>query len=599
MVYITAYTYKPNRILYYMEPTENEIDDYLKGVIPDSLKVYDGAFGTYCSPSLFIIGDEEPKRKVIGIEYRPDDLRIEYPTDLNMVNMEASYMVSAVLPEDVFLSADNYIEQIEAIKYNVKDREYYRGLIRINENADFVIIDTTKSSGMLYYKAEDVSAEDFFDDPVLDTATESQLYNAAFRDSITGHYNWNYIWPIITGYGLRGIQDYAFVHFDVKDFKAINFVYGHDVANNVLRRVTQKMMQEPWIYHSARCDNDNFSMMIKDMPVEETVEKLLKFFDDISVLDEDKNYHVYYRCGFVPMKNTLLLCDRVADAGKHIQRLGNKLYETEIQVYTDKMHDELDWSEKIKAYLDTAIENDEFLVYLQPKYDIRTNKLCGAEALIRWKYQGKALLSPARFVPIFETGGLISKLDYIVLNKVCAYLKRWKNEGKTLYPISVNLSRKSIGDVDLIRHITEIVDLYCVDHSLIEFELTESVAYENQDYMIEVLNELKKNGFKISIDDFGTGYSSLSILTVLPINTIKIDKSFVDRIGNTAGNDKDKIVAKQIIDLAHNLELECIAEGAEDESQVNTLLEFGCEMVQGYYFSKPLPVEEFEDKAFK
>ena len=334
-------------------------------------------------------------------------------------------------------------------------------------------------------------------------------------------------------------------------------------------------------------------MMIKDMPEEETREKLLKFFDEISVLEEDKNYRIYYRCGVVPMRNTLLLGDRVADAGKQVQRLGNKLYETEVLFYTDSMHDTLDWSTKTRYYLDTAIKQDEFLVYLQPKYDINKEKLHGAEALIRWKYHGRELLSPARFIPIFETGGLISKLDDIVLKKVCENLKRLRGQGKPLYPISVNLSRKSMGDPDLVEHLTGIVDEYGVEHELIDFELTESAAYDNQDYMISVLKALKDKGFRISIDDFGTGYSSLSLLTEMPIDTIKIDKSFVDRIEHS---ESSQAVIKHIIAMIKDLRFTCLAEGAETKEQVDLLREFGCEIVQGYYYSKPLTVEDYEKK---
>ncbi len=296
------------------------------------------------------------------------------------------------------------------------------------------------------------------------------------------------------------------------------------------------------------------------------------------------------------MRNTLLLGDRVADAGKQVQRLGTKPYETEVLFYTEKMHDDLEWSIRTRLYFDTAIKKDEFLIYLQPKYDIGSEKLCGAEALIRWNYHGTQLLSPARFIPIFETGGLITKLDDIVLHKVCSCLKRWEKEGLPLYPISVNVSRKSMGVAGLSEHLTEIVDMYGVDHSLIDFELTESAAYDNQEYMISVIKNLKKNGFKISMDDFGTGYSSLSLLSLMPFDTIKIDKSFVDAIGINKECAKECVTIKHIITMSKDLEFECLAEGAERKEQVELLKKFGCDIIQGYYYSKPLPVEEYEKK---
>lgn len=585
--------YKPERLLYYITPTEEEKRDFYLGKIPEKLSQYEGAFGTYDCAGLFWLEENGKQTELLGIEFRPNDSRINYPEELEVRVLPKGFMFSALVYNDDEFCKKSVCDCIEQLYKELEIVVFHRNLVKLKKIPDIVQVFSLNNNYRIFVKSEDISAEDFFQPITPVTENEKKLNQAAFHDSVTGHFNWNYIWPIIAGFGMKGIQDYAFVHFDIKDFKAINIVYGHNTANNVLDRLVSHMKEADWIYYSARCDNDNFAMMIKDMPEEETREKLLKFFDEISVLEEDKNYRIYYRCGVVPMRNTLLLGDRVADAGKQVQRLGNKLYETEVLFYTDSMHDTLDWSTKTRYYLDTAIKQDEFLVYLQPKYDINKEKLHGAEALIRWKYHGRELLSPARFIPIFETGGLISKLDDIVLKKVCENLKRWRGQGKPLYPISVNLSRKSMGDPDLVEHLTGIVDEYGVEHELIDFELTESAAYDNQDYMISVLKALKDKGFRISIDDFGTGYSSLSLLTEMPIDTIKIDKSFVDRIEHS---ESSQAVIKHIIAMIKDLRFTCLAEGAETKEQVDLLREFGCEIVQGYYYSKPLTVEDYEKK---
>ncbi|MDO5128182.1 MAG: GGDEF domain-containing phosphodiesterase [Eubacteriales bacterium] len=415
-----------------------------------------------------------------------------------------------------------------------------------------------------------------------------------YHDTITGYYNWNYIWPRIAFFDQYGIQDYSFVYFDIKDFKAVNVIYGHLTANNLLKNITRHMEEMDWVYCSARCDNDNFAMMIKDMPEEETREKLEQFFEGISYLEEDRNYRVYYRCGVVPMRISVEMGNLVADAGKQAKAFGTKPFTTEIIFFTDEMREEQNRAIQLRTYLDCAIERDEFLVYLQPKYDIQTEKIKGAEALIRWAYKGKTMLSPGLFVPLFESGGLIGKIDDIVLKKVCMKLKEWDRQGKPLYPISVNISRKSVGAPGLVDHLTEIVDSYGVDHSLIDFELTESAANDNQDNMIKVIEALYNQGFKISMDDFGTGYSSLSLLPIMHFDTLKIDKSFVDGIGKPAECAKNCAVVKQIVALAKDLNLICLAEGAESKEQVELLRDFGCEVVQGYYYSKPLPVEDYE-----
>jgi EAL domain-containing protein (putative c-di-GMP-specific phosphodiesterase class I) len=191
---------------------------------------------------------------------------------------------------------------------------------------------------------------------------------------------------------------------------------------------------------------------------------------------------------------------------------------------------------------------------------------------------------------------ILKKIDDIVLKKVCQALAKWKTEGKPLYPISVNLSRSRLDDEKLIDKLVSIVDQYGVDHKLIDFELTESASYDNMEHMISVLEELRNRGFKISMDDFGTGYSSLSLLTKMPIDTLKIDKSFVDNVATKNERKEDIIVVNHIISLAKELGFTCLAEGAETKAQVDKLRELGCEVIQGYYYIKPIPLDEYEKK---
>ena len=425
---------------------------------------------------------------------------------------------------------------------------------------------------------------------------KDSLYKAAFTDSITGNYNWNHLEAYLEAPADKGINDYAFAHFDVKEFRVINEGYGHIAANKVLKNIVQAMKESDFIIASGRCHNDNFAVILKDMPEEELVQKLKDFFEKLSVLEEDPNYKIYYKCGLVPMQRAMLSGNRVADFAKMAQGLATNQKKTEIVIYTDKMHDDLSWGNYIKAYVETAVEQDEFVVYLQPKFDINKETIKGAEALIRWNYKGKEFLPPYRFIPFFEKDGSIAKIDDIVLDKVCAALAKWKKEGKALYPISVNLSRSRLDDEKLIDKLVSIVDHYRVDHKLIDFELTESATYDNMEHLIGVLEELRNRGFKISMDDFGTGYSSLSLLTRMPIDTLKIDKSFVDNVATESEHKEDIIVLRHIITLAKELGFVCLAEGAESKNQVDRLRELGCEIIQGYYYSKPIPISEYDEK---
>ncbi len=586
--------YKPKRALYYLDIDSKEIESFYVGVINDPIKQYQNAFGTYDYPGLFYL--KKLNKYVIGIEYRINDDRINYPKDLNSLILDESYYYSIEIENDNKVNLDFINNLFKQIKKDDDAKRNYSNLI-VKDESDTIAIFASNKKIRILYECDLVNSrasivmydkKEFFD--------KDELYNLSFIDPITNHYNWNHLVPYLEIPKDKGIYDYAFVHFDVKEFRIINEVYGHIAANKVLSNIAKKMKDSDFIYASARCHNDNFCMMIKDMPYEETIEKLTNFFNDLSHLEEDPNYTIYYRCGLVLMQRSILSGNRVADFAKLAQKLGTNSNKTDIIVYTDKMHEDMLWGNYIKAYLDTAIKNDEFVVYLQPKFDLSNEKIEGAEALIRWNYKNKEFLAPYKFIPFFENDSSISKIDNIVLDKVCQALAKWKKENKNLYPISVNLSRKELYDKNLIKNILKTVDKYGINHDLIDFELTESATYDNRDMMIQILNELRSNGFRISMDDFGTGYSSLSLLKEMPLDTLKIDKSFVDNIGTVKENEKDYIVLKYIISLAKNLSFTCLAEGAETKMQVDRLKMLGCEIIQGYYYSKPISIEEFEKK---
>ena len=586
--------YKPKRILYYMDATAEQVEAFYKGDVPDAIAQYSNAFGTYDYPGVFFVDGLE--KEVIGIEFRPNDERVQYPDGLKTFELDPSFFYSVEIDDDVQINLEFIKDLFAQIAAEDNAHRPYSDLY-INENPGSIgVFHGYKKNRLLHEwklvsdKAVYLMCDDF------SKFEKETLYKSAFTDFITGTYNWNHLEAYLEVPADKGIADYAFAHFDVKEFRVINEVYGHIAANKVLNNIVRAMNESDFIYASARCHNDNFAMLFKDMPEKELIAKLKDFFEKLSVLEEDPFYKIYYKCGVVPMQRAMLSGNRVADAAKMAQGMCTNQKGTEIVIYTDKMHDDLAWGNYIKAYIETAIEQDEFVVYLQPKFDIKKETIKGAEALIRWNYKNKEFLPPYRFIPFFEKDGSIGKIDDIVLKKVCAAMARWKKEGKPLYPISVNLSRSRLYDEDLIDNLVGIVDSFGVDHSLIDFELTESATYDNMEHMLSVLRELRNKGFKISMDDFGTGYSSLSLLTQMPIDTLKIDKSFVDNVATVSERQEDIIVLRHIITLAKELGFVCLAEGAESKPQVDRLRELGCEIIQGYYYSKPVPISEYEEK---
>ncbi|MBR1724624.1 MAG: EAL domain-containing protein, partial [Ruminococcus sp.] len=241
-----------------------------------------------------------------------------------------------------------------------------------------------------------------------------------------------------------------------------------------------------------------------------------------------------------------------------------------------------------------ALEKEEFKVFYQPKIDINTGELIGAEALCRWFRDGK-IVPPLDFIPILEQGHDICKLDFYMLDHVCRDIRRWLDEGRQVVRVSVNLSRKHMVDYDLLEHIMEVIDKNKVPHKYIEIELTETTTDVEFRDLKRVVNGLQRAGVSTSVDDFGMGYSSLNLIKEIPWNVLKVDKSFLP-VDEDNENSTRSIMFKYVIAMAKEMGLECIAEGVETQDQVDVLRDNHCDLAQGFFFDKPLPVGEFEDR---
>ncbi|MBP7479396.1 MAG: EAL domain-containing protein, partial [Spirochaetaceae bacterium] len=260
--------------------------------------------------------------------------------------------------------------------------------------------------------------------------------------------------------------------------------------------------------------------------------------------------------------------------------------------YKLKRDNQIEWQKEITLAMDNALITHEFIVYYQPKSLFSTSECIGAEALIRWSHKEKGLLPPSTFLPLFEKNGFIQKLDVFVFENVCRFLAKWMGEGHKPVVISCNLSRLHLQNPRLTSILTEIAEKYGVSTEFIEIELTESLMHHDIHNLIETMLSLKKAGFKISIDDFGSGYSSLNMLKDIPADVLKIDKEFLSR---STENPKGAIILSSIVTMAKQLNLRTIAEGVEIIEEVTMLKRIGCEMVQGYYYAKPMPVNDFND----
>ena len=242
--------------------------------------------------------------------------------------------------------------------------------------------------------------------------------------------------------------------------------------------------------------------------------------------------------------------------------------------------------------LEEGIKNNEFKIYMQPKFDVKTEQIVGAEALIRREKEGK-LIMPNSFIPDYEKTSVITKLDMFVFESICIKIKEWKEKGYKVFPISVNESRKVLYNKNHIKELENIVKKYKVNPNLIELELTETAVVKDIQMAKQAEKDVHSLGFVVSMDDFGVGYSSFYMLKNINIDVLKIDKSFSDEV---IKDKRGRIILESIIDMAKKLEIKTVAEGIETKEQVKYLKEIGCNIIQGYYFERPIPVEEFEEK---
>jgi len=380
-------------------------------------------------------------------------------------------------------------------------------------------------------------------------------------------------------------KTFCVIAFDFDNFKSSNSLYGVEKCNEFLAFTAKEMMKVMPESLSGRFGGDQYILFFEYQNEVnlERLERLTKF-----ILDNAPIPHQIVKMGiYAPIDCELPMainCDR---AFLSIREIKGK-YGKNFAFFEDDLQSQLLNEQRITETMERALEESQFQVFYQPKHETVTGYIAGAEALVRWNHPEYGFMSPNQFIPLFEKNGFIVKLDTFVLEQVCKDLKRWKQEGLPLVPISVNVSRRDFMEPGCIESQYTIIDKYEIDHSLLHMEVTESLYSENTDFIISQVKKTQDLGFLIEMDDFGAGYSSLGLLSSFPLNVLKLDISFVRNIK------KNEVVVENIIKMAHRMGLLTIAEGAETVEQFKILRTLGCDYIQGYYFSKPLPVREFE-----
>lgn len=386
---------------------------------------------------------------------------------------------------------------------------------------------------------------------------------------------------------------YAILYADFDKFKNINDEWGYSTGDEVLVYFSKLLTSSTLSSEiSCRISDDKFLVLLKYRKREEILHRI-DITNDIIINDFDRRFSkikpiiiggLYY---LKPEDKVLSLAiDKANLARKTIKGV----HKSRIAVYDHSLHMQLSREKMIENHMYDALNNNEFIVFMQPKIDLKTNGLIGAEALVRWKKPSGEIVGPNEFIPIFERNGFISELDFYVYEKTMIYLRKWLDMGKKPLVISINVSKVHLYDSNFIQKLEKLVEKYNIPANLIELELTESIFFKGLDRLVNIINYMREKGFLISIDDFGSGYSSLNLLKTLPVDILKIDGDFFKQ--NQMG-EHEKIIISSIITLAKGLGLKVISEGIETEEQVNFLKENSCDMAQGYWFYRPMPMLEF------
>ena len=384
-------------------------------------------------------------------------------------------------------------------------------------------------------------------------------------------------------------ENYDMLCCNVENFKFINEVFGLAVGDQVLRLMAQELLALEGKHLSGRLRADIFVCLMDHgtLDLETLLANATKSIRQKSgVGDFSMKWGVYAVTDVhLPIER---MCDRALLACNSIKGK----YGRSVAYYNDGLRQAQLREKALADSMESALKAHQFEVYYQPKVNLRSNRICGAEALVRWNHPNLGLLSPGKFMPLFERNGFISQLDQYVWEEVAVSIHDWELRGLPLVPISVNVSRADIYNMDLENILESIRTRYQLDPALFHLEITETAYTENHQQLCDVVTKLRDQGFTVEMDDFGSGYSSLNMLNDLPIDILKLDLKFLHE-GQERG--KRRSILSFVVSLARWLNLQVIAEGVESAEQVERLKNVGCNIGQGYHFSPPIPREKFEE----
>ena len=488
----------------------------------------------------------------------------------NVFEQDRDAMRSVVVLEDI-------VKRLREV-----DRFIYHYRVRRNDYVQYFFMKVIRMG-----EPDDIRGIIFSFTPENNDVNREKLIDIIEVDELTGVYTKQ----AFCHYAEKLLSDnpdkvYNIVVADIANFRLINAVYGEDRGDAVLRYVAEYLKKISRSGVLGRFSADSFIGIDEDLGDAGNKAHMAKLIDDFKKKMPVSNLAVKFGA-YLNVDRSLsvsAMCDRAVLAVRSIQ--GN--HEFSYARYDGPVSMAHMKSQNYEARFEEALENGEFKVWYQPKYDAVSEKIVGAEALVRWIGNDGAIVSPGEFIPVFESDGYIVNLDEYVFKSVCNTIKELKEEGYSLLPVSVNLSRASLYADDTAMRYRKIMDEAGLNPNDVPIEITESTEIANE-RILERMNRLKDKGFKVHMDDFGSGLSSLASINKFPFDAIKLDKTLVDGIGDPGGDE----LLRHTIELAHFKHMLVVAEGVEEKEQLETLRKLGSDTIQGFYFSPPKPLDEF------
>ena len=540
---------------------------------------------------VLIVEDEEVNREILGT--------------MLCENYEVSYAENGAQALEMLReSRIRYSLILLDLLMPVMSGEELLGKIKEDELLSGIPVIVMTSEKPAEVKSIKMGADDFitkpYDSPeiilarcerIIQLYEEKSILRSAEKDDLTDLFTQEFFDEYVRqvdSYDEKAADD-AIV-LNIEHFHMINEMFGRETGDEILKKVADMLVHkfDNGVCIGCRPSADYFYLYVDHRDSYDGV------FNGMS--EEIAQYShipkIRLRAGVYQNVDKSISVDERFDHAKLACDRIRGDYTKQISFYSKELNDADLYNERLINDIDDAIANRDLVVFYQPKYGIQSDKpvLRSAEALIRWKHPELGMISPGDFIPLFESNGLIQKLDHYVWAEAASQIRKWKDEFGYTLPVSVNVSRVDIYDPDLEKRLLEILNDNDLTTSELMLEITESAYADDAKGLTDVVNSLRDKGFKIEMDDFGTGYSSLNMITGIPIDVLKIDMKF---IRNMNKDEKSLKLVELVMDIARFLNVPAVAEGVEEASQVEKLKEMGCELIQGYYFSKPVPAEEF------